>query len=472
MSCPLLFYSTQLYPDLPAGVCLALAARVSLADPGRPPPRAAVTAGAAAGLALLPLLGVKFLPPALVLGAGGAARLLLGGRRAAAGALAMGLLLGAGAFFALIHWQYGSLSPQAAFSGMAVHQDGGLLGRLSQGLAPRLLALPWWLFGYLADGRAGLLLLAPLYALGFAGLARLPWRRAGIAAGAAALYLCIYAYHLDWGGYCPPGRPLVAVLWGGIALAALGLQCVPRALSAALAGASMLVSAAYVFRPERLYVHLHPNAQADPSPLLADLSLPSVDLTRLAPFVSMDHLGTAANVAWAGLLAAAALALLWLGRRRAGPARNQGPSAAEVAAALLVTAGLFVWCALLDPTRAALPVPTGLAQGQIWIEAGAEWSDGWLEGGRTTRLWLRLDRSARLVVRTLAPTAVHVEGQGLRRVLRLTGMTEAEIRLPDSWIGSMRRIALRPETRVVPADVSGSGDRRPLGCRVLLLPLP
>ena len=247
LSCPLVFYSTQIYPDVPAGACLTL---LALARPS--------VLGSLAALVLLPLLGIKFLPPAAVLAAALCVRRWRDGRRRvcaltvaalAAGALAMGM----------------------------TRPPPDLAAHLTAEGTARLELLPWWLFGYLMDQRAGLLALSPFFVVGAAGLGALSVRRHGPLLLAVGVYLGVYAYHLDWGGLCPPGRPLVAVLWLPIGLAALGLGRVRAGLARILAIGSGLITVAYALDHHALFLHLHPNANEQPSTLLRAWSLPGLD---------------------------------------------------------------------------------------------------------------------------------------------------------------------------------------------------
>jgi hypothetical protein len=436
LSCPLLFYSTQLYPDVPAGALLAVLVLK------QPPLWAVITSGL-----LLPLLGVKFLLPAAVLGAGAAIRFGSGRRRGAMAATLLALAAGAAAFW-------------------LTRPPVDLEDHLTAQAGARLAFAPWWLFGYLLDQRAGLIALAPIYFIGAAGLSRLDLRRDGPMLAASGLYVAVYAYHLDWGGLCPPGRPLLAVIWLPILLMALGFPRVSSWIRSPLAIASGLISAAYLLDHRSLFLHLHPNAQAQTSPLLAAWSLPQFDLTRLAPFVSVDHTATPANLAGLALLGLGVAAVLKFGRA-AGP-RLGGASTILWLLGALAFAGLMAWASRIDPTRRLEPVFDGKA-GRLWTDAGPEWTDGWVPASRWVRCWVRLEPGARLELVSAATTDASLHGRRLAQRIELRPGVPVDLELPTGWAGRLERLEIRVRNAASPASLAKGADPRLLGCRLALV---
>ncbi len=505
LSCPLLFYSTQLYPDLPAGLMLGWLALlwVRLARVRDPDERATLPLLAmSASLAMLPLLGVKFLLPGGLLGMGLLWRFWRRqDPRGLVWALAGGIV-GCTAFFWLLGSQTGTFSPAAAFGGAkAATQGGGLLGHFAAGMGARLRFVPWWLFGYLMDQRTGLFFLAPFMGLGIAGLFRNGSRdRSSVAAKAAnddrgqgsssqwfllliaGSYMLVYAYHLDWGGRCPPGRPMVGVLWSTAPFVALGIGLVPAWGRRILFGLSGLISLAYALDHKTLFLHLHPNAQSEFSPLLQNLSLPRLPLAKLAPFVSVDHTWTVGNSV--GLLLLAALAG-WCWRLAARPSslavgkgrffgvcpetRARSSFAARSLALPLLAAATIIWGLQINPESRLQPL---VAQdpdcGRVLTGGGALWRDGWVPPRLWWSFWVRLDSPASLQFTALQSTMACIRGRRLHRRLDLDPASPREVQLPDSWIGRLERLEIWVEAGVVPALLSRSPDKRNLGARIAL----
>ncbi|HKP88756.1 MAG TPA: hypothetical protein VJT75_02160 [Thermoleophilaceae bacterium] len=230
---PLVAYSTSVYPELTAGAALTGAALLALGLAERPSRARAVVCFAL--VALLPWLGIRFAPAALVVG--GYAYLSL--RRAGRGLLALAgleIVAFATAVYVGVNGRlYGGPSPDSAGGG-GTGADSVLdyLGRI-----PRLATL--WL-----DPHFGLLRWAPIAALALAGaLLFLRERRTGLrraiptlAAQQSAVGLCaaVLAVQLlvaaflapAMSGHWFPGRHLVWVLPVATPLVAVALRRFPR----------------------------------------------------------------------------------------------------------------------------------------------------------------------------------------------------------------------------------------------------
>lgn len=194
---PLVSFAGQVFPDLPAALLLALAARELTKDG----PSARRSWIVAAALATLPWLHVRYLPSAIFLWACSA---WAGGRRVGARAglavgAAMAASLGVMAIFHL-RW-FGSPWPNAMRGGI----EDELLGRPVEGL-----------LGLFFDQQYGLLVAAPIYALFAAGLVRMAWgrdRAAVVLGGIVAINVALAAsFPMWWGGWSTAGRFLVPVL--------------------------------------------------------------------------------------------------------------------------------------------------------------------------------------------------------------------------------------------------------------------
>lgn len=208
---PLLFYSFQFYPEVPAALIFALAARALLF--GRRW-NAAACLGLGLLLAALPWLHQKYLPLWLALGAWALVRAvdaLVPLRALLALLLPQALAL---ALIALFNFAIsGSVRPDALFR--ALGREGVGLGHVGQG------ALGLWL-----DARYGLLPYVPLLLLAAAGLSQpgARARRLRLALPAAAVYYVTVAAAENWtGSISNLGRFVLPLMPLGAAFAALAL---------------------------------------------------------------------------------------------------------------------------------------------------------------------------------------------------------------------------------------------------------
>jgi len=204
-SAPLAAYGSQVYPELPAALCAAVAA-AALTGPLR--------AGGLAALALsvvaLPWLSVKYAPVAAVLAALALWRLAREGRGRPAAGLAAGLGAAAVAFLLAHRALYGGLTPYAA----GEHFAGGELTVV--GAEPDYAGRAQRLIGLLVDRDFGLAAWQPAWLLvipaAAAMLGRRPRGTSALLAPLAAGWLVATFVALTMQGWWFPGRQVVVVL--------------------------------------------------------------------------------------------------------------------------------------------------------------------------------------------------------------------------------------------------------------------
>ncbi len=238
-SAPLAAYGSQVYPELPA----ALAVAVAIAALTGPLRRGGLVALALAVVAL-PWLSVKYAPVAAVLAVLGLVLLLRGGRRGAAAALAGALAAAALVFVGAHQALYGGFTPYAAGS----HFVDGELSVV--GSDPDYLGRGRRLVGLLVDRDFGLAAWQPAWLLLVPAVAALVARRprgwAAIALPLATGWLVATFVALTMQGWWFPGRQVVVVLPAAV-LAVAWWARGGRRLAATLAlGAVGLLAYAWV----------------------------------------------------------------------------------------------------------------------------------------------------------------------------------------------------------------------------------
>jgi hypothetical protein len=309
LSPPMLAYSTAVRPPLAAAVALSGAALLALRLDEHPSRRA--SAACFFLLALLPWLGMQFVPAGLVVGAI-AYRALRKARRRWTTLVALEVVAVSLAVYLSVNDNlYGGPTPHSA--GLGDERGTGAefpLGYLER--AYRLVAL-------LIDRDVGLLRWAPVIALAFAGAWLLVRERRGrlaraipelrreeqavtiCALAAGAQYLTAAFLAPSMFAFAFPGRHLIAALPLCVPLVALALRRFPR--SGAALAALTLVGSAWLYVKVRwgggAWIDDRPDAPLGP---LTD-ALPLFEDGATAPFVVAAALGLAAAAAVAYALA-------------------------------------------------------------------------------------------------------------------------------------------------------------------------
>jgi len=234
LTSPALFLSVSAYPELPAALVAALAL-LRLLD--SEPPGALAAFVWTLALGALPFFHLKFLPLAGVLIA---AFVYHFGRRRLAW-LGLGATVSMGAFLLFTFLTLGSFDPTVSYGRQRI-----FLGGVPLGIA-----------GLLFDQEYGLLLHAPIYLLGFAGIVTLFRRNALLGTVSFVAFLSVAipgAAHPLWsGGTSPPARflfpalPLMAI--AGAALLAREREIGVGRWASWLLASSVALGLSMVFLP-------------------------------------------------------------------------------------------------------------------------------------------------------------------------------------------------------------------------------
>jgi hypothetical protein len=336
MTVPFLLLSFTVYPDGPGAVVVLLAFAAAVSLNSRPNRRPWWWLAAGVLPAILPWFHPRFAVLAAALG------LVLAGRALRETRVATSLasfaaipLVSAAAWFGYYRSIYGRFDPAAAY------------GHYTQMSAARI---PVGLLGLLFDQQYGLLVYAPIYAVGIAGVVALARSRPRLALEwllVVVPYSIVTAmYFMWWGGFSSPARFIGATLlvfslpaaaaWAAASRPATrSLQCILLGVSVAIAATLLVVEGgAFVFNVRDVLAPVMVWAGQ-----LADLGRGVPSLFRLTPWAA-----SAEAAVWVGALVAA-----WLGvRAAAGDGRLQRGSAAL---GILCALGLAVSVSLASAWR-------------------------------------------------------------------------------------------------------------------------
>jgi hypothetical protein len=490
---PLLFFSAEIYPETLDALLMVLA--VGLLARQRPlTGKHWLSLGAM--FAAVPWLGIKYLASGMMLGLVALLRWFRRERNARnIAALALLPLLSFAIYFTYLYVVYRNLNPGVIYTGVHPGTGEQILRpgtpTFMEYLPQRLVNLFvfWW--GFLLEQRIGLLFLMPVLIFIVPGLITLVrqsrWAATALLAPVAG-HLWIYAWHNNWGGFCPPNRQAIPILPLLLVPLALGLQQAVDHRRRSIAWLAGLVSWRFAWgllhHDRWLYTAMNPHLSGGGAKWLYAWSpLDSKILPELFPLIMGPVKRTIPNILWSAAFLLLVVAVSRAPRNRSAPfsplrlLRNL-----HRFYVLLIPLGALV--ALLVPPRAETWKDLPGIQARIYSPAdeiiGREGDGFWLEGKAAGRLLL------------LAPQPIpQLETRAhslVQNTLRLRS-NQRQIRIdlpPDAqrsrtiplgpwrpWLGqSLTTLQIQVETGASPYVLYGSKDNRFLGAYITLAPAP
>jgi hypothetical protein len=222
-SVPLAPYGGQVYPELPAALALATALAFLLA-----PLRSTGVVTVFAVCCALPWLGGKYVPVAAALALVAVVRLIRDGRRAAAGALAVGFVVAGGTYLAVHQAVWTGWTAYASADHFVDSGEGGVIG-----FAPNFQGRSLRLAGLLTDRSFGIAAWQPAWLLVVPALAALlrlrPPHWPGLVWVLLAGWLNAAFVALTMAGWWFPGRQIVVALPAAVLVCAWWLDARPMA---------------------------------------------------------------------------------------------------------------------------------------------------------------------------------------------------------------------------------------------------
>jgi len=353
MTSPLLFYSQLVYPEVPAALILIMVLQRATADKHISP---SSLLWISLGIAFLPWLGVKY----IVLSAGLFGIVLYAfwksARKGGMNILLFfaPLLISAGLFLYYLWSLYGNLWPSSPYRGSLHSEFATLLSifhfKISEFFRCGL--------SYLFDQRIGIFPYSPIYMICVPGVFLLianQKRKFWPPLGIFLLYwgFCSMTYY--WGGFCPPGRPLLPVLWI-LALSAAGaLAWGKNRLSVSVQRFLIFASLGIAFlcakEPRLLYDESLSgigNPSGNYSHLLTSLSNSFVNLRTAAPsLINKDNIIWTPLIFWLFALAVVCFAFLKKDKKLVPAFRSFGtPALAVLFLSTLIIVYTFFDCNL------------------------------------------------------------------------------------------------------------------------------
>lgn len=308
---PLVFYSQLIYPEIPVALLTLFIIRNLVFKKDS---RGSSLFLTGAGIAILPWFGIKYtVLSALLFGISAVVLLksekIPGSRKRIISTL-IPIVVSASLYLFYFWSLYGSLSPLSAYKG--IPQDASSPTGMSSMVRTDYAEILKRAAGYFLDQRIGIFIYSPVLILGIAGFFFLLKKKKKMSLLLLAVFLAytMFSAYYYWGGYCPPGRPLIPVLWILALLFAVSLGENRTRMRSALirvsTALSFLVVWAAVKNPWILYhedISSDYYGQAIGSNLLHAISNAFVDFQKWVPsFVRTETMNPALLILWAAVL--------------------------------------------------------------------------------------------------------------------------------------------------------------------------
>jgi hypothetical protein len=481
LASPFLFFSALIYSEVPPALISLFVLRTIVL--GRRT-SAALLSLSGAGIGLMAWFNIKYLPLAAGVFAAAGISVLFESKRRVRDILLLALpaAVPLAALYAALQDLWGGASPVLVYRGAT-----GAFVPLANFFRPSAAEIANHFIGLVLDQRTGIFVWGPLLVLSVPGLVRLLRRRRRperLLLIPLAAWWSFSAAVNTWGGFCPPGRPLLPVLPLFVALAAVALNeplgRARRAVAAVLTAATVLITLAGLANPRLLY---HENLAETAGPrgiysyFLASAKTLALDPTRIVPSLSNWQPGERRVfplVFW--LIGIGILTVVWLGGPRTRP-RGPRPLAAHAAAALAISLAALAFVFLradLDERRAG-DVPGGRVYLQGESDHGFDQDGFWTKGSEAVTAVLRTAAPARRItvqVASLVPGDVEIAIGSERRLIRLeertgmSGVLEADAPVGIRWKRGayFYAVRVRAERSFIPVRLDPAvPDGRPLG---------
>lgn len=295
---PILFYSHLVYPEIPAALIMILLFRQTIYKERA---SASVFLKSGLGIAVLPWLGVKYTALSAILFLIMAFPLIKSIKKNGRQIILLVFfpLVSAGLYFFYLWSLYGVFSPLSIYRG--VLSAGNLNPILTMNASFSEILRTGLAFFF--DQRIGIFIYAPVYMLFIAGIIFSYKRTRTIAYSLLVIFISYWFFcslFPYWWGYCPPGRPLLTIIWIAALFMAIALAENKSKYSATIKKITIAVSLLIVFLCSRDPMLLYHENLANPSiesgiysHLLSAGSNAFINLRKIAPSLVGDK-----NIYW------------------------------------------------------------------------------------------------------------------------------------------------------------------------------
>ena len=408
---PLVFYSQLIYPEIPVALIVIFILRDLVFKNEYRLPRFFLIG---AGIAALPWFGIKYMVLSVILFGVLAAALLRSQKAPARGKkviLSLSPIAVSSLLYLYYFWSlYGSFSPVPAYGGIPMDErsPAGLSSIMRTDLADFLKRAA----GYFLDQRVGIFIYTPVFILGIAGFFFFFKKKRTESLLVSAIFLAygMFSAYYYWGGYCPPARPLIPVLWivalfvaVSLAQNRTGVRTAVIHVSTAL---SFLVVWAGLKNPWVLYnedISSDYTGKAIGSGLFQSISNAFIDFQKWVPtFVRTEMINPVPVILWTAVIVLAVADYIVYGKKqesRAGSIKGGIRTAAVLLLSLLLLTYVF-FDIKLDKKEIYEDQDYALYF-QDQNNFGRELDGFWTKGERKTSVILATDQPAESIRLTL-----------------------------------------------------------------------
>lgn len=495
LSGPMLFYSGEIYPETPSALIFVLAVTFLGHRGGQNRPVHWLLTGA--GIAFLPWLGIKYIAAGFVLLIIALICVSCEPCRWRKGlALCTVPVLSIAAYMLFLYTIYRNINPGVIYTGVhpgtsqqALHPD---IPPFLSALPSRLIDMVFFTWGFFLEQRIGLVFLFPAILFMFHGLpAMLAHRRRPslVLFATVAAHLGIYAWHNNWGGYCPPNRQAVSVIPLLLVPLAFGLNMAKEKWPKQIAVFSTLLGWRFtltLLHNERwLYATMNPHLTGGGAQWLYRWSpLDSSILPQLFPLLMGPEKRWIPNIIWTILTILVILIIRpSVPRTRSYAGIDTGHVCRTAAILYLFIAGTGLIISARVPPHAMLTKPLeGPVEKAYSIDGSIAGNSGdgfWITGGTRGRMLVSVPSPAdslTLRIYSLVYNRIRIVTGRTNRVIELSPYQPAyqtiNIGPWKYWADThTAALSIHVETGARPSDIDHkSKDYRFLGAYVAFIP--
>ena len=488
LSGPLLFYSIEIYPETLMGLIAVLILRLLTLSYPRHPLQTAFAIGAL--VAYIPWLGIKYFSIATGLAVSCVLTWFRHSNRLRLAGIFLAPILISGVLYAgYLHEHYRNFNPSVIYSGVIPGTGEAppdpAAGKIYTGIDRMCDALLFSL-GLVWEQRIGLLFLAPFFLLAVPGLIHQFGRdahRTLLVLIPILAHLAIYAWHNNWGGYCPPNRQFIAVAPLVGLLAASGWQTIRSRFSYVFSRAALFsgwtVAALVLYHPDWMYHTMNPHLSGGQAKWLRAFSLPNlVDWKQWFPLIMGSDRKWGPTIVWI-ILTALVITLLLRSPETSRPA----PRLRLLPITPVIVVGLLWQFIGLPLNRFDMPNPpepfsrfSYLDNNHFAYESGGFW----IKAGQTAEFIVAMrDRRPAVHLRghSLVPNDVSIDVGGAGFPVgsidvreTFSGTIEPR-RVFRRWGDTYFRIRVGCTSGGRPIDLGVSNDNRNLGVFIAFAPV-
>jgi hypothetical protein len=493
LSGPMFFYTGEIYPETTAALVFVLLVTFLAHSSDKRTPLKWLTAGF--GLGIIPWLGIKYIPTAVVILVIAIVCLVKETHHfKKSTALMFFPVVSALLYLGFLYSIYRNINPSVIYTGVYPGTSQQVLPPDMPGfletLPDRLSNMVIFTWGFFLEQRIGLLFLMPAAMFivpGLRSMYRRQRRPSLVLLGVTLTHFGFYAWHNNWGGYCPPNRQAISIIPLLLVPLAYGFSAAstkwPGVIACLTTFAGWRFTLGLLNNERWLYMTMNPHLTGGGAHWLYRWSpLDTNALIYMFPLLMGPEKRWIPNMVWTTLF----MVLIWV----IFPSRRQNIS--PVTSRHIYNSGLVLYCSVLVlglAIAAFIPPHTFHKLDLTHPVDSIYFADGSFEGNSGPGFWLKGDSDGRMLLSSqsrLSDLNIRIHSLTANTIIIKTGRYHEQVEVfPNqpvykrirvgpwrSWSGSyIAKLAVNVDCGIHPFELDDtSTDHRYLGVYLTLLP--